>query len=130
MISDHARSYNASFVSKLCEGACQYPGSRSQNPGNQERPCRYVRLLYLDARGCEAQRKQTAISHDAKVGGRCHSYAAVIIRRVFHGVWIEPPRAKLKHWSCHNEGNMGESQGIQYPQVEEWNVDERLDLGT
>lgn len=63
-----------------------------------------ARLLYLDA-GCrQAKRKQTAIAHDAKVGGRGNSHAVVVVGRVLDGIRIEAPCPELKH-SSHVEGD-------------------------
>lgn len=57
------------------------------------------RLLYLDSSSRQTECKQTAVAHDAEVGGRGNSHPIVIVWRVLDGIWIEAPCAELKHSS-------------------------------
>lgn len=101
LISDHARSYNASFVSNLrgvVSGGreCFYQGGVKEK---EKETGEDLRLLYLDASSRQAERKQTAIAHDAEVGSRGDSHSIVVVGRVLDGIWVEAPCAELKHRS-------------------------------
>lgn len=93
LISDHAKSYNASFVSKLPQHVCQCTVICRVKEKNA------IRFLYLDARSSQAERKHAPTANNTEVGCRCDSHPVVIIWRVFHSIGIETPRAKLKHRS-------------------------------
>lgn len=58
-----------------------------------------VRLLYLDSSRRQAERKETAIADNAKVGGGGNSHSVVIIWGVLDGIRIESPCSELKHSS-------------------------------
>lgn len=103
LISDHARSYSASLVSKL-RWSRQQPRPGIKKPLLVSKDGGDARLLYLDAGSRQAKRKKTAIAHDAKVGGRGNSHPVVVIGRVLDGIRIETPCPELKH-SSHVEGD-------------------------
>lgn len=94
MISDHAKSYNASFVSNLPQD-----GFSQSRDVKTVRETKAVRLLDLNARCREAEREHPATTDDTKVGCRCYSHTVVIVWRIFHCIRIEAPRAKFKHRS-------------------------------
>lgn len=94
LISDQARSYNASLVSKLHIGSCQ-----SLAWEQSLRSALHIRLLNLDPSGRQTQGKQPAIPHDAKVGRRGYGYAIIIVGRVLDGIWVEALCAEFEHSS-------------------------------